>query len=77
MKEGNFFFSFLSSPPLLALLLVPFFARSLTLAPRSLCLNRTETLATQAKGSTDSRIHYFLSQCIAFNQTALRHISPE
>ena len=26
----------------------PFFARSLTLVPRSLLLNRTETLATQA-----------------------------
>ena len=34
--------------PLSALLLVPFFARSLTLLPRSLLLNRTETLATQA-----------------------------
>ena len=29
-------------------LLAPFFARSLTLVPRSLLLNRTETLATQA-----------------------------
>ena len=27
----------------------PFFARSLTLVPRSLLLNRTETLATQAR----------------------------
>ena len=34
--------------PLPALLLAPFFARSLTLVPRSLLLNRTETLATQA-----------------------------
>ena len=34
--------------PLSALLLVPFFARSLTLVPRSLLLNRTKTLATQA-----------------------------
>ena len=34
--------------PLPALLLTPFFARSLTLVPRSLLLNRTETLATQA-----------------------------
>ena len=42
-KEGN-----LSSPPLPALLLAPFFARSLVLVPRSLLLNRTETLATQA-----------------------------
>ena len=31
--------------PLPDLLLTPFFARSLTLAPRSLLLNRTETLA--------------------------------
>ena len=35
--------------PLPALLLAPFFTRSLTLVPRSLLLNRTETLATQAK----------------------------
>ena len=41
--------SFLSSPPLLALLLAPFFAPSLTLVPRSLSLNRTETIATQAR----------------------------
>ena len=34
--------------PLLALLLTPFFARSLILVPPSLLLNRTETLATQA-----------------------------
>ena len=34
--------------PLPALSLAPFFARSLTLVPRSLLLNRTETLATQA-----------------------------
>ena len=43
--------SFLSSPPLPALLLSPFFARSLTLVPRSLFLHRTETLATQATSS--------------------------
>ena len=40
------FSSFLPHP-LPALLLAPFFARSLTLVPRSLLLNRTETLATQ------------------------------
>ena len=34
--------------PLPTLLLAPFFARSLTLVPRSLLLNHTETLATQA-----------------------------
>ena len=42
-KEGNFL-----PHPLPALLLTPFFARSLTPVPRSLLLNRTETLATQA-----------------------------
>ena len=35
--------------PLPALLLAPFFARSLTLVPRSLRLNHTETIATQAR----------------------------
>ena len=35
--------------PLPAVLLAPFFAQSLTLVPRSLLLNRKETLATQAK----------------------------
>ena len=40
---------FLSSTPLPALLLAPFFARSLALVPRSLLLKRTETLATQAR----------------------------
>ena len=35
--------------PLPALLLTPLFARCLTLVPHSLLLNRTETLATQAK----------------------------
>ena len=34
--------------PLPALLLTPFFARSLSLVPRSLLLNRKETLDTQA-----------------------------
>ena len=35
-----------------ALLLTPFFAQSLTLVPRSLLLNRTETFATQASTSS-------------------------
>ena len=43
--------------PLPALLLAPFFARSLTLVPRSLLLNRTETLATQATFSRFSHWH--------------------
>ena len=38
--------------PLPALLLAPFFATSLTLVLRSLFLNRTETLATQASSMT-------------------------
>ena len=53
--------------PLPALLLVPFFARSLSLIPRSFLLNCTETLATQATNSSknftrpNNRIH--LSDC--------------
>ena len=35
-----------------ALILAPFFARSLTLVAHSLLLNRTETLATQANALT-------------------------
>ena len=53
MKEGEGrgeggFPSFLPHP-LPALLLAPILERSLTLVPHSLLLNRTETLATQAK----------------------------
>ena len=47
--------SFLSSSPLPALLLTPFFVRSLTLVPRSLLLNRMETLATQASYNSSWR----------------------
>ena len=43
-KEGNFL-----SHPLPVLLLAPFVAWSLTPVPRSLLINGTETLATQAK----------------------------
>ena len=42
-KEGHAV-SLLSSPPLPALLVAPFFTQSLTLVPRSLLRNRTETL---------------------------------
>ena len=42
-------FPFFLPQPLPALLLAPLFARSLSLVPRSLFLNRTEMLATQAK----------------------------
>ena len=50
--------------PLPALLLAPFFARSLTLVPHSLLLNRTETLATQAilfrAGDFKILVHLFI-----------------
>ena len=48
-------FAFLLHPHS-AFLLVPFFARSLTLVPRSLLLNRTETLATQATTTYTQRL---------------------
>ena len=45
-----------------ALLLEPFFARSLTLVPRYLFLHRTETFTTQAipKGSIDMKSYLIL-----------------
>jgi len=46
--------------PLPALLLSPFFARSLTLVPRSLFLHRTEMLATQATTEMDSQVVSFM-----------------
>ena len=58
--------TFLSSPPLPALLLAPFFARSWTLVPRSLLLNRTETLATQAKPGTERSVKSLLTLQILF-----------
>ena len=60
--------SFLSHP-LSALLLAPFFARSLTLIPRSLLLNRTETLATQAifgREAADRERSRERSTCLAY-----------
>ena len=44
-----------SSHPLPALLLAPFLARQLTLVPRFLHIDRTETLATQATYSCSTR----------------------
>ena len=41
-----------------ALLLAPFFAQSSALVPRSLLLNRTETLATQASRQLIVRYEY-------------------
>ena len=47
-RNGILGFGRARNGPLPALLLTPFFARSLTLVRRSLLLNRTETLAMQA-----------------------------
>ena len=43
----------------------PFFARSLTLVPRSLLLNRTETLGTQANPEGESKkiLDQFRAKC--------------
>ena len=48
MKEGEGGGEGRKPHPFPDLLIAPFFARSLTLVPRSLLLNRTETLATHA-----------------------------
>ena len=50
--------------PLPALLLASFFARSLTLVSHSLLLNRTETLATQAKWNPNPTDFVFFDQAI-------------
>ena len=53
--------------PLPALLLTPFFARSLTLVPRSLLLKCTETLATQANFLTAAiKFHVILQTKLVF-----------
>ena len=46
-----------------ALLLVQFLALSLTLVPRSLLRNRTETLATQASGLSELFFCFFFPWC--------------
>ena len=56
--------------PLSSLLLVQFFARSLTLVPRSLLLNRTETLATQATTREMTEIVQRVNE-MALNETKL------
>ena len=61
----------LSSPPLPSLLLAPFFAQSLTLVPRSLLLNPTETLATQA--NLGESIFFF---AVTFSMAASRTKVP-
>ena len=36
-----------------------------------------QDLKEYIEGSTNFRIHHFLPECIAFNQSALRHYLPE
>ena len=43
-----------------AILLAAFFAQSLTLVPRALLPNPTETLATQAKGESRNHLWKFI-----------------
>ena len=69
-KEGRKEVSFLFSYPFHALLLEPFFARCLTLVPRSLLRNRTKTVAMQATTilapdlvSCLSSVHFIVSFC--------------
>ena len=53
--------------PLPALLLEPFFARSLTLVPLSLLLNRTETPATQARNDTACKCPMWRQRIQSYN----------
>ena len=62
--------------PLPALLLAQFFARSLTLVLRSLLLNRTETLATQAISKVDNVIQR-INQCPVDNSIGFTNTYPE
>ena len=49
----------------------------ITLLKSWLCCCPLATLAPQQKGIANSRIHHFLSELLAFNQSALRHFLPE
>ena len=62
--------------PLPAVLLAPFFARSLTLVPRSLLLNRTETLATQAKTLLGVRRDGCIRRLSKFQQLKSVNLNP-
>ena len=52
-------------------LLAPFFAQSFTLVPRSLLLNRTETLATQARLNLAGKAFRWLFKCDQMYAVAL------
>ena len=60
-RPRNEIFSFGRAYNGIALLRSPFFARSLTLAPRSLLRNRMETLATQATPPPLQSLYLFVS----------------
>ena len=62
--------------PLPAILLAPFFARSLTLVPSSLLLNRTETLATQAKTLLGVRRDRCIRRLSKFQQIKSVNLNP-
>ena len=62
--------------PLPAVLLAPFFARSLTLVPCSLLLNRTETLATQAETLLGVRRHGCIRRLSKFQQIKSVNLNP-
>ena len=62
--------------PLPAVLLAPFFARSLTLVPRSLLLNRTETLATQAETLLGVRRDGCIRRLSKFQQIKSVNLNP-
>ena len=65
------FLPFFPTPSPLFYLCHPFFARSLTLVPRSLFLNRTETLATQAKKCQD---FYHCGRCLHHHNSRGFHV---
>ena len=62
--------------PLPAVLLAPFFARSLTLVPCSLLLNRTETIATQAETLLGVRRHGCIRRLSKFQQIKSVNLNP-
>ena len=61
--------------PLPALLLAPFFARCLTLVPRSLLLNRTEMLATQVICNLNNKFSMWKEKIGIPSQTLNKYIN--
>ena len=63
--------------PLPALLLAPFFARSTTLVPRSLLLNRTEMLPTQAICNLNNKFSRWKEKSGIPSQTLKKYINSQ